>query len=412
MRAALRTPEFRRLFGGFSPILIGESILLLMLSIWVKDLTGSSAAAGLTFFWLLLPSLFAPLLGWVVDRFPRRTFLVLGNLISAAALLPLLFVNDEGQVWIVYAVACAYGASYVMIAAALNGMLKLVLTGERLVEGNAALGTTKEALRIAGPITGAGLYTAVGPHLVVTITIAAFVSGAAIIATMRVRNDAVQPDDSSTRDSLLVGVRHIRRDPLLIHPLVGVGLALVVFGFSESVTFAVVDAFERPAAYVGVIVMVQGIGAVAGGLVAAPLIKRISEPAAIVMSLLLFAISTTTIALAPAVWVVLIAVVPTGIGLPMTIIALNTLLQRRTPAPIIGRVSAAFDAVLGGPQTLSVALGAGLVLVLSYHAIYAVMAITCLVAAGYVHAMAIRKPGRSQQGTDPANETTVSSRNR
>ena len=402
MRAALGNAQFRRLFSALGWTLAGESMLLLMLAIWVKDLTGSNAAAGMAFFWLVLPSVFAPLLGWVVDRFTRRTFLIWGNLASILTIAPLLLVEDERHVWIVYACAFAYGMAFVMMPAALNGMLKLILADDVLVDGNGVIGTTKEALRIAGPITGAAIYSTAGPHVVVLITMATYVIAAVVLTTMRVENDAVEEHAQSTRDAILVGLRHVRRDPMLLHPLLGVGLALVVFGFSESVTFAVVDAFDRPAAYVGVIVMVQGVGAVIGGVSAAPLIKRTGEATAIALSLGMFAVSTATIATAPGMMWVLVAVVPIGIGLPIVIIALMTLMQRRTPAPIIGRVSAAFEIVLGTPQTIAVAVGAGLVTLMSYHAIYAVMALTCTVACAYVYAMAVRKPGRlPAQGADP-----------
>ena len=42
MRAVLRRPDFRLLFSGVVSTMIGESALLLVLAIWVKDLTGSS----------------------------------------------------------------------------------------------------------------------------------------------------------------------------------------------------------------------------------------------------------------------------------------------------------------------------------------------------------------------------------
>lgn len=415
MRVAFRNAAFRRLFAGVGWTLAGESVLLLVLSIWVKDLTGSNAAAGLTFFWLVLPSVFAPALGWIVDRFPRRTFLVWGNFGSTLTVMPLLFVNGEEHVAIIYACAFAYGMSFVMLPAALNGMLKVILSADDLVEGNGVLGTTKEALRIGGPITGAGIYAAAGAHAVVVLTIAAYIVAACVIASLRIEGDEVERETLAPRDSLLIGIRHVRRDPILLHPLIGAGLALVVFGFSESATFAVVDAFGRTAAYVGVVVMVQGIGAVIGGLVAAALIRRIGEPMTIVASLGMFTFTMLAIAIAPQLWIVLVATVPTGIGLPLTIIALTTLLQRRTPAAIIGRVSTAFDAVLGTPQTVAIAVGAGLVTVLSYHVVYAIMAATCMLATGYVYATAVRKTGRlPDQGTDPqaAGARTVSRRSR
>ena len=108
------------------------------------------------------PALLAPLFGWVVDRVPRRTFLVVANLASAAMMLPLLLVHDAGDVWIVYAVAFCYGISFVVVPAALNGLLKDMLAEDVLVEANASLGVTREGLRLVGPLIGAATFSLVG----------------------------------------------------------------------------------------------------------------------------------------------------------------------------------------------------------------------------------------------------------
>ena len=62
MSRALRHPGFRRLFTGLATSSLGDAVMLLVLSMWVKDLTGSNARAGLTFLFMLLPSLAAPAL--------------------------------------------------------------------------------------------------------------------------------------------------------------------------------------------------------------------------------------------------------------------------------------------------------------------------------------------------------------
>lgn len=43
--------------------MIGDSLMLIVLAIWVKGLTGSNGAAGLTFFFMALPLLAAPVAG-------------------------------------------------------------------------------------------------------------------------------------------------------------------------------------------------------------------------------------------------------------------------------------------------------------------------------------------------------------
>merc|ERR1711969_29210 len=135
--------------------MLGDSVMLLVLSIWVKTLTGSNAMAGLTFFFMVLPAIFAPLLGIWVDRLPARQVLVVGNLLSAVAVLPLVLVRGAGDVWIIWTVALLYGVSFVVLPAALNGLLKDLVPDDRLVDANASLQTTKEGYRLVGPLVGA-----------------------------------------------------------------------------------------------------------------------------------------------------------------------------------------------------------------------------------------------------------------
>lgn len=88
MKQAFRQPGFGLLFTGLATSMIGDSLMLIVLAIWVKELTGSSGAAGLVFFFMVLPTLASPLAGMLVDRARRRTVLIWGNLASAAILTP------------------------------------------------------------------------------------------------------------------------------------------------------------------------------------------------------------------------------------------------------------------------------------------------------------------------------------
>ncbi len=87
-------------------------------------------------------------------------------------------------------------------------------------------------------------------------------------------------------------------------------------------------------------------------------------------------------AVSPLLGVVFVGVVVLGFAVPIFFVAFNTLLQRRTPAPLMGRVSAAADLLLGTPQALSIAVGALLVSVMSYRSIYWLCAGVIMGAAG------------------------------
>src|SRR5574342_797638 len=97
-------PSARRYLIGQSLSLLGDSAMWLACGIWVRTLTGSNAAAGLTFLFFVAPALLAPVAGLIVDRLRRRPLLVGAKVAGAVVLVPLLFVQGRQHVWIIYSV--------------------------------------------------------------------------------------------------------------------------------------------------------------------------------------------------------------------------------------------------------------------------------------------------------------------
>ena len=158
---------------------------------------------------------------------------------------------------------------------------------------------------------------------------------------------------------------------------------LLVVGFTEASIYALLDGFGRPATFAGVIVAVQGVGAVAGGLTSNLVIRRVGEVAGTVIGMAVMAAGVLVVAATTSLGVMLAAVVVIGASIPLLFVAVTTLVQRRTPKPIMGRVSMAVEVIMGAPQALSLAVGALLVSVLSYRVIFAL--IGAFTAAGAVY---------------------------
>ena len=384
MRGAFRQGGFTRLYGGLAASMLGDSVMLLVLSIWVKTLTGSNALAGLTFVFMVVPSLVAPLLGVLVDRVRRRPMLVAGNLASALVVLPLVLVRDAGDVWIIWLVAFGYGISFVVLPAALNGLLKELMPDELLVEANAAVQTTKESYRLFGPLLGAALFAWLGGWSVALVDAASFVVAALAIGSIRVEEEVPARSEEPVLRQVGAGVRHLVADRVLGHTLVGVALTMLVIGFTESTIYALLDAYDRPATYAGVFVTAMGVGAIAAGVVASRFVRRAGEVTSIVAGLVLFAVAVGGIAAAPSMEVVLLFAAVSGAGLPLMIIGYLTLLQRRTPQPIMGRASTAAEVMMATPQAVSLALGSLLVVVWDYRLIFAVVGVVTLLGAAHI----------------------------
>lgn len=404
MRELLRHRGFRWLFVGLTLSMFGDSAMLLLLGIWVKDLTGSNAAAGATFLLLGAPSLLSPLGGYLVDKVRRRPFLVWANIGSAIVVLPLTAVTGRQHVWIIYAVAVGYGTSLVLIGAAMNGLLKAMLPEDLLVEANGAIQTTREGLRLVGPVTGAGLYAAFGGAFVAVVDAATFLAAAGCLLALRVAEPRPEPAAQHWTREMAAGASYLFAMPVLRRVVLGCAVSSLVLGFSESFIFAVVDeGLHRPPSFVGVLISVQGVGAVLGGITAAWLVRRVGEQVAVGLGLLLFGLGYVPLILGNLP-VAFAAVVVAGIGLPWALVGLYTLVQRATPWQLMGRVSAAVDLLIGTPMVVSIGVGALLLAFVDYRLLIATSAAVMTGSAVY---LVLRRPPVPVAATaEPADTAT------
>jgi MFS family permease len=398
MRRLLAVRDARVFLAGQAVSTFGDSALWLATGVWVKSLTGSSAAAGLSFFFFSAPTLLAPVSGLAVDRVSRRRLLIVVNALTGAAVLALLFVHSAGQMWLIYLVMVVYGLACSTLGAAQSALLASLLSPELLGDANGALRTIQATLGLVAPLTGAGLFALIGPHPLVLLDAATFAVPVLCALSLRVAEAPARPRVERWRTELSAGVRHLVASPPLRQVTVAAVCAVLGFGFSETTIFAVVDqGLHRPPAFVGVLISVQGEGAVLGGLTAASLVRRTGERALIATGLGLMTVGAV-LEIPPSPASVVPGLLLFGLALPWVIVGLTTLVQRMTPSELQGRVYAAADAVITAPQTISIAAGAALIGIAGYQVLLAAMA-GCSALAGSRLARRYRCP--SEQPHQP-----------
>jgi len=391
MITALRHPGFRIVFAGLVVSMVGDSALLLVPGILINDVTGSAGAAGLTILFFLLPICAAPTFGWLIDRARRRTFLVATCVLSAVALLPLLAVDGRDDWPIVYAVSAAMGASYVCVFGAVTVLLKDLLPEHLLAGANSAIQTVRQGLRLGGPAFGAAVYATAGIGAVAVLDAVSFLAAAAVFALIRPPEPASAPRQPVTRAELTAGMRLIAGNLAVRRSVIVVCVLFLAGGVGESAIFVVVtDGLHRPSAFVGVLATTTGIGAVLGGLAAAPLIHRTGELTTIAAGVAVFGLAVIGMSV-PVLPVVVAAAVGTGVGLTVPIVGRVTLLQRTAPSHLLGRANTASDAIGGIIQVIAIGAGAALVTVVDYRLLLPALGTAVLAAAGYAH-----------RGADPA----------
>jgi MFS family permease len=392
VRRLLRVPFARRYLLGQSLSILGDTSLWLAMAIWVRELTGSNAKAGLTFFFMAAPSLAGPLWGTLIDRYRRRPLLIGVNLAAGLMTLTVLFVHDEHQVWIIWTVMLGYGVVNSLLTGAQTGFLKTLIPDDLLGDAQGLLSTVREGLRLVAPLIGAGLFTVAGGHVVAIIDAATFAVATATVATIRVDEPRPERNEQRLRAEVAAGWAHIR-DTVRIRQVVVATVAVCsVIGFAETALVAVVtDGLHRSPSWMGPFEAVMGIGALVGGPTVASAMRRFGEGRTCAMGLVAFAAGTLLLVY-PTLATVTAGALLDGFGLPWAIAAPLTLVQRLTPPRLQGRVSTTLDVLVGTPQSLSIAVGAGLIAVVGFQPLLAMVAAVTLVSGAWLYTRPEQRP--------------------
>jgi len=373
MRRIFAVRDVRIFFAGWTVSVFGDWAMFIVLGVWAKALTGSNAAAGLVFFALSLPSLFSPLAGLVVDRVPRRRLLIVTYCVEAVGVLALLGVHSRTDVWILYAVTAFYGAMGTIAASARSALMTTTLPKELLGEANGIFQSVREGLRLIAPLIGAGIYASLGGGAVAILDSASFLAVVVALLFMRVPEPRFERVEHDFFSEVMAGARHIFRTLPLRQIVVATGICLLVVGFAETIIFAVLDqGLHRPPSFFGVLSSFQGIGAIAGGLSAPRLLRRLGDVRLCGIGMAAFALGDATL-VSSSLGLVLAGIVVSGCGVSWLIVGLATATQVRTPLRLQGRVASAADVFVSTPQTVSIALGAMLVSFVDYRVLVVAM---------------------------------------
>ncbi|MCG5452672.1 MFS transporter [Micromonospora hortensis] len=393
------------LLSGF-----GGSAMSVVAGIWILDLTGSTSLAALAGLCVYAPVLAGPWLGGLLDRAPRRPLVIAVNLMLAAALLALLAVRGPGQTWLIFAVSCAYGVSYVLIDAGETALLPSALAPTELGDVNGWRSSAQEGMKLVAPVAGAGLYAWRGGHAVAVLSAAAPVLVATLYALLRLSpTPAERPTERGDGPRTGLVVLFGKRATGL--PVVLAAVSIAMSGFTTAGIYAIVVTDLRlPTTFLGVLAGAQGAGSILGGLIVGRLIATRGPVAVGVVGTALFAIGCLARCL-PWWPATVVGAMVAGVGLPWTLVAAVTAVQTHTPSARLGRVSATANTAMFGPLVVAIPLGSAAAVHLGARPPLMAAAAICLTAAvvaslhdrstPYDETPTARPPRRSV-GTGPA----------
>lgn len=320
----------------------------------VLQLTGSPAAVGVAVALQFLPMLvIGPLSGLLVDMFPKRRIMMVGQSVIAFLAVGLAAWDASGNisVWAVYGSCMALG-----VTSAVDGPARQVFINEVVGEAllRPAIGLNN-AIGQFGAMVGPALGGVVIAH---AGSAAAFASNAVLSLLVLGMIAAIRPallyataPAVRGRGQLLAGFRYVRKRPALLLIILLAGL-LGAFGMNGPVVLTAFAerVWHNGAAGFGLFNTMAALGALAGALLSARL--RSLGRKGIVAAAGLFGLVQLIAALMPTLVLFVIMLVVVGVMTLLFLTGAATEVQLEAGPEIRGRVMALYLPLLLGGHAL------------------------------------------------------------
>ncbi len=342
---ALQERDFRLLFTATTITTLGDSVAGIALVFAVLDLTHSATDLGIVIAVRQAVNVGTVLLGGVVaDRLPRHLVLVAASLVQGAAQAATAGLVLSGGATIAWLVAlqALYGAGDGFVLPAEVGLIPQTVTGERLQQANALQGLTRNVVFVLGPAIGGTLVVAGSPGLALAIDAASFVVAALVLRRIRIPQRTADAAAGFFHE-LRAGWQEFASRTWLWSTVIVFGIGNVFFMFWSVLGPTVAKQRLGGAGAWATILVVSGLGAVAGGAVA--LRFRPARPlVACVLTPIPYALQLVALALHAPLWLVAAAAFCSGLGIAVHVALWFTIFQREVPEHAQSRVSS-YDAL-------------------------------------------------------------------
>ncbi len=339
---ALRERQFRLLWLGQAISALGDALVPLALTFAVLDLTGSAADLGLVFAAMFGARVIFILVGGVwSDRLPRQLVMIAADLVRAGTqvLLALAFFTDSIALWHLIVASFVLGGASAFFGPASTGLVKTIVSPERLQEANALISMSQNAIQIFGPVTAGALVVFVGFGPIFTIDALTFVASAICLVGMRLPSAIKRLEQRSFLADVRLGLGEVRSRTWLWSSFITFSISNVTIAMYFVLGPLIVERELGGASDWGLLLTGGAIGGLVGSMVA--LRYKPARPL-IPAFLLMFFVSAQLAALIPPLpiaglmVVAAIAFASISIGNALW----DTMLQQHIPEHTISRVSA------------------------------------------------------------------------
>ena len=343
--------QYRLLVVALSASLLSAGAWIVAAAWQVIELGGSPVDLSIVAVGASLGLVVAVLVGGVVaDRVPQRRILLVVEIVRSVvfAVAGVLALSGQVEVWHLAVLSFVLGVADGFFYPAYSAWLPALLPAAQLLAANGVEGVLRPvAQNAAGPALASALIAVQGPWLAFLVVAAlqlVAIAGLGLMRTTAVRRDLGSADAHPVRQmfvDLRDGFGYLLRTRWLFATLAfSILLVLVVIGPIEVlIPFAVRDQAGGGAGEFALVLASFGIGGAAGSLLVASFRLPRRYLTLMILAWGFGCVPLAVIGVTPWLWVMVVATFIVGFLFDGAQVVWGTLLQRRVPPAMLGRVS-------------------------------------------------------------------------
>ncbi|WP_426765386.1 MFS transporter [Pseudarthrobacter sp. 1G09] len=360
--------------------------------------------------------------GIAADRVPQRRLIIAveGANLAVIAAISGLAMAGWLQLWHVAAGAFVLGVGAAFFFPAYSAILPRILPAEDLLAANGMEGTMRPVLQqAAGPAVAGILVAALSPSHAVTGVAACHLLAFIVLNFLGQHALATRPKEAGHEDAhrkssfvqdLREGVSYTIRTPWLLWTLIWacISVLFLIGPIEVLLPFLVRDQLGGDSSMFGFLLAVMGVGAALGSLVTASLRLPRRYLTVMMVSWGVGSLPIAAVGLMDNFWLMAAALFIWGATGSVGMVIWGTLLQRRVPSHLLGRISSLDFFVSLALMPVSMALAGPTAEVLPIWLIFMVAGVVCPVMAVIASAAARMPRDELAHPLDAAPEAAAS----
>lgn len=358
---------FNRLWAASIVSNFADGILIAAAPLLAISLTDSTVLISAIGAMVMLPwLLFAIPIGALVDRVDRRFILASANAARSAviAIFALLIAIDHATIYWLLAVSFIVGVCEVAADTTAQSLIPQILEEKNFEKGNSRLHISETVIQgfVGAPLSG--FIYAIAIYLPFFINSLGFAMAALLAMSIPIKYlQDVRPDGAEKEKKKFIadmkfGIRYLFNEKVLRRLVITTATIGVCYSMgTATIVLFIINELELPKQLFGVILTIQGVGAIAGAFITPHLSKKFGRS-----NVMTFAITSSSVVLllqgfSPNIYTFVALATFGGFAISMWNILLMATYQTVIPHELYGRIHGTRRTLVWGMMPIGSLLG-------------------------------------------------------